>query len=91
MISMVMKSKDSFNIEEFNTYLFSTFSDESKDEPMSPLPKIDQTYSEASKPDEILSDQNTVEDQNIEIITNDPNVSTLCVCRLCGIEAKTKG
>ena len=65
---------------------------ESKDEPMSSLPKKDQTYSEAaSRPGEVLSDQNTVEDQNIEIITNDPNASTLCVCRLCGIEAKTKG
>ena len=58
---------------------------------MSSIPKIDQTSSEASKPDEVLSDQNTVEDQNVEIIKNDSNVSTLCVCRLCGIEAKTKG
>ena len=64
---------------------------ESKDEPMSSLPKIDQIYSEASKPEEVLPDQNTVEDQNVEIITNDPIGSTLCVCRLCGIEAKTKG
>ena len=56
---------------------------------MSSIPKIDQT--EASKPDEVLSDQNTVEDQNVKVIENNPTVSTLSVCRLCGIEAKTKG
>ena len=64
---------------------------ESKDEPISALPKIDQIYSEATKPDEGLSEPNTIEVQNIEIITKDSIVSTLCVCRLCGIEAKTKG
>ena len=83
MMNMLMKSKDiSFYI---------SFSVESKDEPISTVPKIDQIYSEASKSDEGLSDQNTIDEPNVEIITNDPIVSTLCVCRLCGIEAKTKG
>ena len=83
MMNMLMKSKD--------IPFYISFSVESKDEPISTVPKIDQIYSEASKSDEGLSDQNTIDEPNVEIITNDPIVSTLCVCRLCGIEAKTKG
>ena len=85
MMKMLMKSKG------IEFYVFFSFSVESKDEPISTVPKIDQIYSEASKSDEGLSDQNTIDEPNVEIITNDPIVSTLCVCRLCGIEAKTKG
>ena len=85
MMNMLMKSHDI----EFD--IFFSFSVESKDEPISTLSKIDQIYSEASKSDEGLSDKDTIDDQNFKIITNDPIVSTLCVCRLCGIEAKTKG